>query len=153
MRRKPRKTQTIAVDPLYPLDKEKLQTMVKDNDCFGKGWSASESACSICHDSIACSVIYQDIRKSKEKELSKKQGPYLDEVKKLTPEQLDKVENIIKETHEDGEPTTVDEMVQFFMKKMCTKDELVATEAIREFITSRVNVYTKKGLFYHKTLA
>lgn len=92
------------------------------------------------------------MKKPKQQALEKKDGPYLDQARLMTGEEFKFVEDTIKQTCVDMEPTSTEEMFQYFAAKMKTKDEALVVNEMKRFIKSTPNVYTKNGLFFHKEI-
>lgn len=151
--RHPREVPSFEFDLLYPIDMAKAQANVAEDDCFGKEWNPGVKDCSVCADAEVCGIVFQkEVKKPKQQALEKKDGPYLDQARLMTGEEFKFVEDTIKQTCVDMEPTSTEEMFQYFAAKMKTKDEALVVNEMKRFIKSTPNVYTKNGLFFHKEI-
>ncbi len=143
------KTPQIKADLFKPITLDMVK--ITEEDCFGQEWEPSTKECSECSDCEVCGVVFQKVvKKPKQEVLEKKQGPYLDEVRFLTTEEKEKVVQIIHDTHDAQQPTTTEEMFEYFKKKMKTKDDQLVLMELKKFIKETPDVYTKGGFFYHK---
>lgn len=140
---------THEVNLLYPLDMTQIE--IKEDDCFAKEWDPNTKECGGCADTTVCGIMFQkQVKKPVKAKLEKKDGPYLDQTYFLTTVDLDKVETIIKEAFEDNEPVTVEEMQEYFMLRMKSRDEMLVVSEMRKFILSREHIAVRSGTFIYK---
>lgn len=125
MKKTPRDKKT-EVDLTTLLDPAKLIT---GDDCFGKEWDPSDKDCAICHDVEICGIVAQEGLKKKKRDLEKKKGPFLD-MTAFEKVPMDSIVTNIINYAEDGDPATMDELIETIGDKAQTKDKV----AIREYI-------------------
>lgn len=72
--RSPKKEKSVD-DLTKPINKSAFS--ISDDDCFGKDYDATTTACSGCADNEVCAILYSERLKDKAKEIQSE--PYLDE--------------------------------------------------------------------------
>ena len=101
-----------------------LATLVTEGDCFG-AFDASVSECHGCHDQYACAMFQQVNIKKAVTAVEKESGPFLDQTKFPTQEQIDKILVPGK---------TYDEVLKFFKENSVCPD----TQTIEIFMDSAI---------------
>lgn len=133
---------------LKPADLKYLQSFEKDGECFGKEYEARHEACSDCASAKFCFILYAEKIQEREKDLKKKQGPYLDEVQ-LNSVDWDELAKVIIKFSKKGDPITVQEVFNKVKAKFNTKDDDLVILALKWFKEQHTEITTKDQKFVH----
>lgn len=123
---------------------------ITSDDCFGQEYDLTAKECTLCHAAAHCASVYaKAIKAPKVASAEKKEGPFLDQVTFLTPVQKEKVKATIQSCQDAGEPITTEEIFDYFLKRMNTKDDEIVINALKEF-KAEYGITSKEGLMYVK---
>ena len=128
-----------------------IDPTTSEDNCFGLEWDLTAKECSVCADVAKCGSVFAKFSlTAKKKDAEKKAGPFLDDaVRDMTKEQQLKAFEIISSNAEEGQPTSVAELVQYVGKCLKSKDEKLIVEALKKF-KSDYSLSVKGGYVYFK---
>lgn len=132
MNKTPRETKTdIDLTTLVSVDKL-MEDNAKD-DCFGREWDPQDKDCTLCHDVEICGIVAQEQIKKKTKKLEKEKGPFLDSTA-FEKVPIDKIVATITAWADEGDPATLDELIDDISAKAKTKDIVAVKEYIKRIL-------------------
>lgn len=125
MNKQPKKESRIPAGKVFT--ESMIATLVSPGDCFGS-FDASVADCHGCHDQYACAMFQQFNLKQQVATVEKEQGPFLDQTKFPTEEEMNEIITPGK---------TYNEILEAFKQKAFCPDEQTLELHLQSAIRSR----------------
>jgi hypothetical protein len=119
-----------SVDLTVPLNPSQFTS----DECFGNAWEPSDKDCSICADIEICGILYQDKIKKKEATIKAKQKSHFIDVGDFAKVPEVKVIKICKRYFDDGEPLTLEELMELVIEYAEISDHTAVLNYIKRLL-------------------
>lgn len=123
---------------------------LKENDCFGRLWDPRENDCAVCADCQLCGIVFNEKTvKAKRKQLEAEKGPFLDQVKPLSNEAANNLNNSILGMITDGDSISINDLYDAVKKLTKSKDKVFIERESQAFLDAHGFVI-ENGILTHK---
>ncbi len=113
-----------------------VDTMQKDDPCFGKLWEPSDSSCAVCHAIEICGILYQETIKKKKASFEKEKGPTLD-MAQFNSVDFEKIAKNIEAWNKKGESISLSDLEVTIAQAAKVKDK----KTIMEYVKRQLPLY------------